>query len=107
MVSWHMRHYGSLTPKPHYAFANSKAIGGLWKGKLKGWKKRSKEDGHIATCETYKNKVGKKCWKGTKKLRATEILECNSDTIFLTIPAPSVLEHSPIHSGKYIYNPYI
>ena len=73
------------TPKPHFAFANSRAIGRLWRGKLKGWRKRSKAEGHVATCEVYKNKSGKSCWKGTKKLRSTEILTCRS--IFFQLPA--------------------
>lgn len=77
-MTWHMFHYGGRTPKPHYAYANSMAIFKLHKGKLKGWKKRKQEEGHVATCEVYHNKEGKTCWKGTKRLRETETLNCNS-----------------------------
>ncbi|CAE7484592.1 unnamed protein product [Symbiodinium sp. CCMP2592] len=31
-VTWHMRHYGAPTPKPHWAFANASAISQLYQG---------------------------------------------------------------------------
>lgn len=78
MVTWHMHHYGAVSPKPHYAFANSRSIAGLWKGKLAGWREHKKSLGksHKTTCEAYTDSKGYKRWKGTKRLRATEILDC-------------------------------
>ena len=77
MVTWHMHHYGAASPKPHYAFANSRSIAGLWKGKLTGWRNHKKSLGksHKTTCEVYMDTKGYKRWKGTKRLRATEILD--------------------------------
>ncbi|CAL1145636.1 unnamed protein product [Cladocopium goreaui] len=73
-AKWYMLHYGSLTPKPHYAWCNSNAIQGLNMGRLLGWKKRLAlgDIPKVKTCETYKDKNGKTRYKGTAALRKTE-----------------------------------
>ena len=75
-AKWYMLHYGSLTPKPHYAWCNSNAIGGLNMGRLLGWKKRLAlgDVPKVKTCETYKDKNGRTRYKGTAALRKTEYL---------------------------------
>lgn len=75
-AKWYMLHYGSLTPKPHYAWCNSNAIQGLNMGRLLGWKKRLAlgDIPKVKTCETYKDKNGKTRYKGTAALRKTEYL---------------------------------
>ena len=66
-VSWWMSRYGAPSPKRQYAWANSPAILRL----DVGWKRMKPT---LKTCEQYLNKKGKKCWKGTAKLKSTEIL---------------------------------
>ena len=53
-VSWKMFHYSSKSPKPHYAYANSRVIHRLDKGKLSNWKGKAAKEGRpiIKTCET-------------------------------------------------------
>ena len=70
-----MCHYGGPTPKPHMAYANSHAIGGLSKGKLTNWKEKAKELDGQGKRVAYKDKQGKARWKGTSKLRKTEMLD--------------------------------
>ena len=76
-ASWHMWHYGGKTPKPHYAFANSRHIARLNAGKLKGWAKHKKameEHGESHTLvEKYTDSEGRQRWKGTSKLRGSEL----------------------------------
>lgn len=43
-------------------------------GPLREWQRPDKKD-RIKTAQHYFNKNGKKCYKGTQHLRATEILE--------------------------------
>jgi hypothetical protein len=65
-----MSHYSSATPKRHFAYSNSPWIRQLDKGTLQ-WK-RGKGP---ATAVTYQSKSGKKCYKGTKHLKKTELLD--------------------------------
>ena len=83
-VSWKMFHYSSKSPKPHYAYANSRVIHRLDKGKLSNWKGKAAKEGRpiIKTCETYTNSRGEKCYKGTTWLKQTEILDAQSHTEF-------------------------
>ncbi|CAL1151064.1 unnamed protein product [Cladocopium goreaui] len=71
-VSWWMAHYKSPTPKRHYAYANSEKILQLDKGPLRAVDRKAKKD-RIKTADHYFNKQGKKCYKGTKHLRSTEV----------------------------------
>lgn len=72
-VSWWMAHYMSRTPKRHYAYSNSAAVGAIDKGVLQGWKKRS-EKTKVRTAEKYVDGKGKKRWKENRNLKATERL---------------------------------
>ena len=69
-----MHHYEGPTPKRHFAYSNSRAVFSLDKGKLSGWK-TSEKRGKVKTAEIYKNKEGKKCYKGTPALRKSEQLD--------------------------------
>ncbi|CAK8994219.1 unnamed protein product [Durusdinium trenchii] len=71
-VAWWMGHYLAPTPKRHFAYSNSMAMNKLDKGVLSGWKKR-KNKANVKTAVTYIDKSGKKRYKGTPALRATEI----------------------------------
>jgi hypothetical protein len=71
-----MLHYGGPTPKPLYAFSNSRHVEKLNQGKLEGGadKKRvlqtqgkSKE-----LVVKYKDSSGKQRWKGSSELRSSE-----------------------------------
>ena len=88
-ASWHMWHYGGKTPKPHYAFANSRHIARLNAGKLKGWAKHKKameEHGESHTLvEKYTDSEGRQRWKGTSKLRGSELGPQLFQETFLTI----------------------
>ena len=69
-VSWWMGRYGANTPKRQWAWANSPAI-------LRfdiGWRKMISK---VATCVKYVNKEGKRCYKGSRQLKGTEILNKN------------------------------
>ena len=71
VVKWWMRHYGAPSAKPHFAYANSATIRKLDRGKLK------REHDHrptIKTCEKYRNRDGRACYKGTGQLKGTELL---------------------------------
>jgi len=65
-----MGHYNSATPKRHYAYSNSKVIKKIDKGKLQGWRGKTK----VATAEHYVDGTGRKRYKGTSNLRGTETL---------------------------------
>ena len=82
---WHMMHYGSRTPKPHYCYSNSNASDKLYKGP--GTKRKFEEQvvEKIQTCEIYQNKEGKTCFKGTAALTKTEILSLKSFKLMLLI----------------------
>ncbi|CAK9049334.1 unnamed protein product [Durusdinium trenchii] len=67
-----MIHYNALTPKPHYAYSNSSRISQLDMGKLV--RKTVDQDANLKTCETYVDSEGNKRFKGTKRLRQTELL---------------------------------
>ena len=69
---WYMIHYNALTPKPHYAYSNSSRISQLDMGKLV--RKTVDQDANLKTCETYVDSEGNKRFKGTKRLRQTELL---------------------------------
>ena len=77
-AKWFMVHYGSRTPKPHYAWGNSRHVRELSMGPLVGWAKRRlaqiEEGTLITTCERYVDKNGKVRYKGTRQLRQTEFL---------------------------------
>lgn len=64
-----MAHYGGSTPKRHYAYGNTAMILGIDRGVLRKWKPKH---GRIETAERYVDKSGKKRYKGTASLRATE-----------------------------------
>ena len=66
-VSWWMSMFGAATPKRQYAWSNSRAIRKL----DVGWKRMKAQ---VKTCEHYYNKAGKKCWKGTRFLKPTQLL---------------------------------
>ena len=72
-----MHHYGAITPKPHYGFANSPVIGRLNKGPMVGWKRKITDESmpKSSTCEIYHNAKGEKRYKGTKALKKTEIFD--------------------------------
>lgn len=75
-ATWHMYHYGGPTPKRHYAFSNSRHVGRLDAGKLKGWatkKQALKDSGHgHELVDKYKDRDGQLRWKGNKNLRGSE-----------------------------------
>ena len=71
-VRWWMASYGADTPKRHVCYSNSVQIKKLDKGRLQGWKLRSGKK--VKTVEHYRDSTGKRRWKGTKALRATEFL---------------------------------
>ncbi|CAL1172114.1 unnamed protein product [Cladocopium goreaui] len=73
-TKWYMAHYGGATPKPHYAWGNSRHIAKLDMGRLVGWHAKKQQAGvpKVKTCETYKNKKGETCYKGTRQLRKSE-----------------------------------
>ena len=72
-VYWHMLHDGGPTPKRHWAVANSKHISRLWRGKLTGWKNKSKEEREKkSTTIKYVDKAGKARYKGSKNLKKSE-----------------------------------
>ena len=71
-VRWWMASYGADTPKRHVCYSNSVQIKKLDKGRLQGWKRRSGKK--VKTVEHYRDSTGKRRWKGTKALRATEFL---------------------------------
>jgi hypothetical protein len=111
-ASWHMWHYGGKTPKPHYAFANSRHIARLNAGKLKGWAKHKKtmeEQGEShKLVEKYTDSEGRHRWKGTSKLRGSELGPQLSQETF----SPQFLHghHLTSHLGetsatKKIYTP--
>ena len=66
-VGWWMAAFGGPSPKRHWAYANSSSI-------LKLNRPWQRVRSSIATVIRYENKVGKQCYKGTRALRATEIL---------------------------------
>ena len=66
-VAWYMLHYGSKTPKRHFAWSNSRAILRLSRGKLRGWKRPA--TGH--TVKHYYDKKGRKRFCGTRLLKQT------------------------------------
>ena len=72
IVKWWMAHYGSGTPKRHWAFSNAPDILGLDRGKLTGWKKVPE---HKQTARRYMDAKGKKRYQGTSQLRKTEHLD--------------------------------
>ena len=73
-VKWFMQHYGGLTPKPHYAWANTEVISRLETGGVKKRKLDDDQEPKIQTCVQYTNKDGKQCFHGTRQLRKTENL---------------------------------
>eukprot|EP00438_Fugacium_kawagutii_P019457 Skav230460 [mRNA] locus=scaffold186:112906:116152:- [translate_table: standard] len=70
-VRWWMALYGSPTAKRHYAFGNTAMILGLDRGVLRKSKNTS-EKKKVVTAQKYIDKSGKKRYKGTSQLRATE-----------------------------------
>ncbi|CAK9097074.1 unnamed protein product [Durusdinium trenchii] len=71
MVKWWMGHFGSSTPKRHYAFANSAQIHRVDMGKLEGWK----SDPRIKkkSADRYRDAAGQLRYKGNENLRGTEV----------------------------------
>lgn len=80
-----MHHYGALTPKPHYAYANSEVVAKLDQGKLTNWKEKSLREGRPMpkSCEPYRDSKGQKCFKGTTFLKRTETLDMEVDQAFV------------------------
>ncbi|CAL1170825.1 unnamed protein product [Cladocopium goreaui] len=70
-VRWWMGHYNSSTPKRHYAYSNSTSVLKIDKGVLQGWKRKGKKK--VTTAERYVDASGRKRYKGTSKLRGTEV----------------------------------
>ena len=70
-IKWFMGKYGAKTPKPHLGFANVSNIGKLYNGKLT---KREMKDmkAKTSTTRVYLNKLGKKCWSGTRALKQSQ-----------------------------------
>ena len=68
-----MGHYGSSTPKRHYAYSNSSSILKIDKGVLQGWKRKGKNK--VATAKHYVDSSGRKRYQGTSQLRSTETLD--------------------------------
>lgn len=66
--------YGAETPKRHWAYANSRHVGGLSTGKLRGWAKRARANGGSQACRRYRDKEGESRWHGTSRLKRTEKL---------------------------------
>ena len=75
-TSFWMAHYQARTPKRHYIYANTTAIGKLNKGRLTF---RKRKPTRVETVRKYKNKDGKACYAGTNKLQATESLWLQKD----------------------------
>lgn len=75
-ASWYQYHYGAETPKRLYAFSNSRHVSSLNQGQLLGWaakKKVLKDKGKSQDLVVhYDDSQGKRRWKGTKALRASE-----------------------------------
>ena len=71
-----MIHFGGPTPKPHYAYSNSRHVGRLNQGKLEGWsqKKKSLENQGLGKklVTKYIDGKGKERWKGTRELQSSE-----------------------------------
>lgn len=66
-IAWWMALYGGSTPKHHYGWSNHQNILKVDKGKLVGWKSKG-----VRTVEQYRDKTGKRCWKGTPQLKKSE-----------------------------------
>ena len=72
-IKWWMGRYGSATPKPHVGWSNLATIGKLYNGKVaKRTRKVMKEK--ASTTRTYVNSQGKRCWVGTRHLKASQSL---------------------------------
>lgn len=63
-----MKLFGARTPKRHLGYSNSKAIVCLDIGKLRRKKSEKKSD----TTEVYHDRRGRKRFKGSGTLKATE-----------------------------------
>ena len=70
-----MGHYDAPTPKRHYGYSNSCEILKLDRGSLQMSRRKPKGD-RIKTAVGYTDRNGKRRYKGTKHLRATENLDC-------------------------------
>ena len=64
---------GGGGPKRHSAWSNSPSIGLLNTGRLIGWNKQNNAE--TKPVKTYTSKTGKRCYTGTKHLKATQILD--------------------------------
>ena len=67
-MAWWMKLYGARTPKRHIGYSNSRAVFCLDIGSLPRNKSEKKSD----TTETYHDRRGRKRFKGSKTLKATE-----------------------------------
>lgn len=74
VVRWWMAHYQAPTAKRHLGFANSTVIRRLDRGKLHV-PRGGPTKGKVKTCQKYKDANGKTRYKGTRHLRATELLD--------------------------------
>jgi hypothetical protein len=95
-VHWWMGHYAARTAKRHYAYANSPTVLKIDRGKLQ--MSTIPRDNKPVTCEKYRDRNGKLRFKGTKKLKQTEILvqEIEKQAL-LSIPNQN-------HHQLYIYS---
>jgi len=62
-----MGHYGAKTPKRHIAWSNSRAVGRLCLGPLRGWDYQSDEYKKNRTAKKTISKEGKKQFAGNRK----------------------------------------
>ena len=75
-TTFYLLHYGGPTPKPLFAFSNSRHVEKLNKGQLKGWvnqKKALKDSGKSKDLVIkYIDGNGKRRYKGSSELRSSE-----------------------------------
>ena len=75
-ATFYLLHYGGPTPKPLFAFSNSRHVERLNKGPLKGWmekKKALKDSGKSKDLVIkYIDGHGKRRYKGSSELRSSE-----------------------------------
>ena len=76
-VEFYMHHYGAATPKRLYVIGNSRHVGGLNKGKLKGWAKTKKDLQTKGMSKDlaikYQDSKGRQRWKGSHDMKASEL----------------------------------
>ena len=66
--------YGSLTPKRHIAYCNSKKVSVLDLGTLLAEMRKALSSHQYQSSKTYQSKKGKKSFAGTRFLKRTQTL---------------------------------